>query len=114
MLVVHARANKGNKADWFTELAAAHLALLSPLAHGQGASHACVAVAVVRWFAFRKMLGCGVCKWHGSSMWQDFTAMRVHYFTQPLPGPLSFYAHHFSADMHTLSLTARRPHSLSE
>ena len=33
-------------------------------------------------FAFRKMLGCGVCKYYGSPMWRSFDALAVHYFTQ--------------------------------
>ena len=84
------------------------LGLVAPVAKQGGAypHHACVAVLAVRFFAFRKMLACGVCKYRGSPMWRAFTAMRVHYFTQPLPSALSYFAHHLPAWAHRLSVVA--------
>ena len=50
------------------------------------------------------MLACGICKYYGSPMWRKFTAMKVHYFTQPLPNPFSFYATHLSDEIHKFSV----------
>ena len=63
-----------------------------------------VGCLALRFFAFRKMLGCGLCKYHGSKMWSDFTAMRYHYFTQPLPNPMSYYAHFAGNTFHGFSV----------
>jgi hypothetical protein len=42
------------------------------------------------------MLGCGACKYgSGDPTWRNLTAMDYHYFTQPLPNPLS----HFMASL---------------
>lgn len=38
-------------------------------------THPYPALLALRFFAFRKMLGCGICKWYGSGMWQKLTAM---------------------------------------
>ena len=78
------------------------LALLSLLAPG----HPQVAVTALRFFAFRKMLGCGVCKYYGSPMWRDFTALQVHYFTQPLVNPRSVRAHLQPRVLHRFSVLA--------
>lgn len=64
------------------------------------------AILVLRFFCFRKMLACGICKFYGSPMWRRYTAMEVHYFTQPLPSPVSFYAHNFPTWAHKLSVVA--------
>jgi len=48
---------------------------------------------LVQWFCFRFMLAAGLMKWFGSEKWKNLTAMNDHYFTQPLPTPLSFYIH---------------------
>ena len=52
-----------------------------------------VCVMVLRWLGFRIMLACGLCKWNGSKMWKQLTAMMHHYYTQPLPNPISYYIH---------------------
>jgi len=75
------------------------LALVAP-------GHPQAAVLAVRFFAFRKMLGCGVCKYYGSSMWREFSALGVHYFTQPLVNPRSYYAHHMPLPVHKFSVMA--------
>ena len=69
-------------------------------------THPGPAVVALRFFAFRKMLGCGICKWYGSSMWTDGTAMTVHYFTQPLPNRWSYYAHHMPLWFHRFSVVS--------
>ncbi len=46
-------------------------------------------------FAFRFAFSSGIVKWLSQDpSWRKFTALDVHYFTQPLPNPLSWYAHH--------------------
>ena len=67
---------------------------------------ACAALQVLRWLALRKMLGCGLCKYYGSPMWRGGTAMEVHYWTQPLPNPLSRHAHWLPPAMHRLACAA--------
>lgn len=78
------------------------LAVLSLVAPG----HPQAAVTVMRFFAFRKMLACGICKYYGSPMWRKFTALQVHYFTQPLVNPRSFYAHRLPVIFHEFSVMA--------
>eukprot|EP01062_Namystynia_karyoxenos_P016480 TRINITY_DN16014_c0_g1_i2.p2 TRINITY_DN16014_c0_g1~~TRINITY_DN16014_c0_g1_i2.p2 ORF type:complete len:651 (+),score=237.40 TRINITY_DN16014_c0_g1_i2:82-1953(+) len=78
------------------------LSLLSVIALGHPES----ALLVLRFFAWRKMLACGICKYHGSPMWRALTAMKVHYYTQPLPNPVSRYMHWLPAEMHALSVLA--------
>lgn len=63
-------------------------------------------LAVLRFFAARKLLGCGVCKWHGSRHWRDLSALGVHYFTQPLPTPASATFHGFPAAAHRAATLA--------
>jgi len=67
-------------------------------------NHSVIAVLAIRYFAFRKMLACGICKYYGSSMWRKFTAMKVHYFTQPLPNAVSFYVNHLPDEFHRFSV----------
>ena len=80
----------------------ATLALVRTSAHE--VESAVAALGVLRWLAARKMLGCGLCKYHGSSMWRAGTAMEVHYWTQPLPNPLSAWAHHLPRVTHRLAV----------
>jgi hypothetical protein len=41
-----------------------------------------------RFFVWRLMVSAGLVKWYGSDMWHSGHAMRVHYYTQPLPNPV--------------------------
>ena len=78
-------------------------ALLSRNAAAEPKAAAASATAVVctlRWLAARKMLGCGLCKFYGSPMWRAGTAMEVHYWVQPLPNPLSAWAHRLPRTAH--------------
>ena len=72
-------------------------------ASGDGAAASGAALQVVRWLAIRKMLGCGLCKFYGSPMWRAGSAMEVHYWTQPLPNPLSRAAHRLPPAAHRLA-----------
>lgn len=54
-----------------------------------------------RWLCFRLLFFGGLVKLlSGDESWRDGTAMGFHYFTQPLPNPLSWYAHHLPAWWH--------------
>lgn len=77
---------------------------LCSLLRGGDADAPAAALSVLRWLAARKMLGCGLCKHFGSPMWRDRTAMSVHYWTQPLPNPLSRWAHRLPPSCHQASV----------
>ncbi len=65
-----------------------------------------IGIYVFRWFIFRVMLSAGLVKWFGSSKWKDLDALRVHYFTQPLPNYLSYYFHNFPLWFHQFTCFA--------
>jgi lipase maturation factor len=46
-----------------------------------------------RWLAFRVELGAGLIKLRGDPCWRDLTCMDYHHETQPMPNPLSWFAH---------------------
>ena len=52
-----------------------------------------VVIWLFRWLIFRIMLGAGLVKLRGDPCWRDFTCLYYHYETQPIPNPLSWYAH---------------------
>jgi hypothetical protein len=63
-----------------------------------------VALALLWWLLFRLMFESGVVKLSsGDPAWRDLTALQYHYFTQPLPNPLSWFAHQLPAWFHRLS-----------
>ncbi|MEE2923389.1 MAG: lipase maturation factor family protein [bacterium] len=43
--------------------------------------------------AFKLMFSSGVVKIFGGGSWLDLTALKYHFFTQPIPGPLSSWLH---------------------
>jgi len=48
------------------------------------------------WLLFRLMLSSGLAKWDSRDpAWRDFTALKYHYETQPLPTPLAWYFHQY-------------------
>eukprot|EP01126_Amoeba_proteus_P058909 TRINITY_DN7660_c0_g1_i1.p1 TRINITY_DN7660_c0_g1~~TRINITY_DN7660_c0_g1_i1.p1 ORF type:complete len:383 (+),score=52.50 TRINITY_DN7660_c0_g1_i1:76-1149(+) len=56
---------------------------------------------LMRLFVWRKMFSCGVGKLVSfDESWRDLTAMDYHYWTQPLPNPLSYYFHFFPKIFH--------------
>jgi hypothetical protein len=59
-----------------------------------------IVVWLLRWVLFRIMFGAGLIKIRGDSCWRDLTCLQFHYETQPLPGPLSWYFHHFPIWVH--------------
>ena len=48
------------------------------------------------------MIGAGMSKVGGNSSacWRELTCTQTHYFTQPMPNPLAWWAHHLPADLH--------------
>ncbi|MCB0354894.1 MAG: lipase maturation factor family protein [Bdellovibrionales bacterium] len=53
-----------------------------------------VFIWLFRWLVFRLMFFSGLVKlMSGDLSWQNLTALTFHYETQPLPNPLSWYAH---------------------
>lgn len=53
-----------------------------------------------RWILFRVMFGAGLIKLRADSCWWDLTCLEVHYQTQPMPNPLSWYFHHMPRLFH--------------
>jgi hypothetical protein len=52
-----------------------------------------IAVWLFRWLAFRYLLMAGAAKLlSGDTAWQGLTALQYHFWTQPLPSPLAWYA----------------------
>ncbi len=57
---------------------------------------------LLRWLALRLYLLSALVKWlSGDPTWHDLTALQYHYWTQPLPGPLSWFADAMPASGHT-------------
>lgn len=57
---------------------------------------------LLRWLALRLYLLSALVKWlSGDPTWHDLTAMQYHYWTQPLPGPLSWFADAMPPFFHT-------------
>jgi predicted DCC family thiol-disulfide oxidoreductase YuxK len=52
-----------------------------------------IVVWLYRWFVFRYLFLAGVVKLlSGDRTWRDLTALEYHFWTQPLPTPLAWYA----------------------
>jgi hypothetical protein len=72
---------------------------------GAGASEPPVVVIwLLRWVLFRNMFGAGLIKIRGDDCWRDLTCMDYHYETQPMPNPLSWYAHHLPDRFHRVEV----------
>jgi Lipase maturation factor len=52
-----------------------------------------VIIWLFRWLIFRIMLGAGLIKIRGDTVWRDLTALYYHFETQPIPNPLSRWFH---------------------
>src|SRR3954471_11592911 len=57
-----------------------------------------------RWLAVRVELGAGLIKLRGDRCWRDLTCLDYHHETQPMPNPLSWYAHHMPRCFHRLEV----------
>jgi predicted DCC family thiol-disulfide oxidoreductase YuxK len=63
------------------------------------------ALWLVRWLLFRLLFGSGIVKLlSGDATWRDFTAMPVHYETQPLPIWTSWFVYHLPEWFHRASV----------
>lgn len=54
----------------------------------------------VCWLVFRLEFGAGMIKLRGGREWRDLTALMYHHETQPMPNPLSRFAHLLPAWFH--------------
>jgi len=61
-------------------------------------------IIFVRWLVFRLEFGAGMIKMRGGQEWRDLTALYYHHETQPMPGPLSWFAHHLPNWFHRLEV----------
>ena len=57
-----------------------------------------------RWLAFRLELGAGLIKLRGDPCWRDLTCLDYHHETQPMPNPLSWYAHRLPRAFHRIEV----------
>ncbi|HLG25956.1 MAG TPA: lipase maturation factor family protein [Candidatus Gracilibacteria bacterium] len=48
---------------------------------------------LMRWALFRVEFGAGLIKMRGDKCWKDLTCLFYHYETQPMPNPVSWFAH---------------------
>jgi len=59
---------------------------------------------LLRWLLFRFILLNGLVKLSsGDPSWRDLSALSFHYFTQPLPSPVSWWFHHLPLGFHQTS-----------
>jgi hypothetical protein len=61
-------------------------------------------LVLFRWLAFRLELGAGLIKLRGDPCWRDLTCMDYHHETQPMPNPLSWYAHRLPRAFHRIEV----------
>jgi hypothetical protein len=73
------------------------------LGAGETAAPALV-IWLLRWVLFRNMFGAGLIKLRGDDCWRDLTCMDYHYETQPMPNPVSWFAHHLPDRFHRLEV----------
>jgi hypothetical protein len=59
-----------------------------------------VVVYLFRWVEFRNMFGAGLIKLRGDDCWNDLTCLHYHYETQPMPNPVSWFAHRLPGPVH--------------
>lgn len=63
-----------------------------------------IVVFAYRFFLFRFMFSSGAVKiLSGDETWRNFTAMTYHYWTQPLPNRVGWFAHHLPVNVQKLS-----------
>jgi hypothetical protein len=65
-----------------------------------------VTLWLFRWLLFRVEFGAGLIKLRGDRCWRDLTCLYYHHETQPLPNPLSWYAHHLPKVLHRVEVAA--------
>src|SRR5262245_6763984 len=66
-----------------------------------------ISVWVFRFLIFRLMLESGAVKLLSrDSSWRDLTALNYHYYTQPLPTPVAWYAHQLPGVIQKISVAS--------
>ncbi|WP_267643345.1 lipase maturation factor family protein [Haloarchaeobius amylolyticus] len=63
-----------------------------------------VVIWLLKWLLFRNMFGAGLIKIRGDDCWRDLTCLDHHYETQPMPNPLSWFAHHLPDRFHRVEV----------
>lgn len=63
-----------------------------------------IVIWIFRWLAFRIMFGAGMIKLRGDSCWHDLTCLLYHHETQPMPNPISWYAHNLPVGVHKVGV----------
>ncbi|MCS5498997.1 lipase maturation factor family protein [Cnuibacter physcomitrellae] len=61
-------------------------------------------ILLVRWLVFRLEFGAGMIKMRGDRSWRDLTALYYHHETQPMPNPLSRFAHLLPKSVHRMEV----------
>jgi len=56
------------------------------------------------WLVFRLEFGAGMIKMRGDKSWRDLTALMYHHETQPMPNPMSRFAHLLPRRVHKLEV----------
>lgn len=59
-----------------------------------------VVIVLLRWLVFRLEFGAGMIKLRGGREWRDLTALYFHHETQPMPNPVSRWAHLLPRPLH--------------
>ncbi len=65
-----------------------------------------IMIFLLRWMLFRIEFGAGLIKLRGDECWRDLTCLMYHHETQPMPGPLSWYAHNLPVWFHKFEVAA--------
>jgi len=63
-----------------------------------------VVIWLLKWVLFRNMFGAGLIKIRGDDCWRELTCLDHHYETQPIPNPLSPFAHHLPDRFHRVEV----------
>jgi hypothetical protein len=63
-----------------------------------------VVIWLLKWLLFRNMFGAGLIKIRGDDCWRELTCLDYHYETQPIPNPVSWFAHHLPDRFHRLEV----------
>jgi hypothetical protein len=61
-------------------------------------------IVIIRWLVFRLEFGAGMIKMRGDRSWRDLTALYYHHETQPMPNPVSRFAHLLPKPVHRLEV----------
>ena len=61
-------------------------------------------IILIVWLVFRLEFGAGMIKIRGDTVWRDLTALYYHHETQPMPNPMSRFAHLLPKPVHKLEV----------